>query len=476
MTPTVKRYHPAMIALDFVSFIKGWSSVFLILFIFKASSSSSLVIGGRYLFFMGMFFSIVWSFFKWYFHQYEITADTLILREGVFVKEQRSVPFDRIHNQKSNTTFVHRWFGLTSLTLETGTSGENASFRFPVITEEEKRRILSHLEGNYTEENNQLEEPSGRTIHFRSTKKDLIKASFTSLSFFAIFPIVSAIYFNLADYFEIEKTAKTALDYLFIHWWMLLVLLIPTLALSCVIGFIKTYIKYGNYVISDDKERIYIEKGAGNFISFSIPKHRVQAVVVKQSLLKRMLGLVSIKLISAGSFEEEKNQETSSLYPFMPKQEAYRILQTMLPHYQIVEQMERFPIRVLWLKLLHPYYLTIAAIIVLLIFKKEWLWLAALVFALSIAERICDYWFTGYIRYGHTIQIRNGGFTNKTFVTHLERIQQITVQHSWLERKFGVATILFSNKAKPLHVSKLYGVSKEEAVSFYNWYHQKSAS
>ncbi|WP_462408512.1 PH domain-containing protein [Neobacillus sp. Marseille-QA0830] len=479
MNPGVKRYHPAIIAIDIVSFIKGSSAIFLFLFVFKASSGSTWVIWGRYLFFLAVILSVIWSILKWFFHQYEISADTIVLREGVFVKGQRSVTFNRIHNQKSNTTFVHRWFGLTSLTLETGISGEKSSFHFPVITEEEKMRILFHLEGKQplstSADENHMENPSDRTVHFRSTKKDLMKASFTSLSFLALFPMVTAAYFNLADYFKIEETAENAMDYLFIHWWMLIVLLFPTLVLSFIIGFIKTTIKYGNYVISDDKKRIYIEKGAGNVIHFSIPKHRVQAIVVKQSILKRMLGMVSIKLISAGSLEEEKDQETSSLYPFMPKHEAYRILQTLLPGYRIEERMERFPIKVLWLKLLQPYYLTILAIIGLFIFKKEWLWVAALVFVPSVLDRVLDYWFTSYIRSGSTIQIRKGGFTNETFVTHRNRIQQITVQHSWLERKFGVATILFSNKAKPLYVSKLYGISNEEAAIFYNWYHQKSA-
>ncbi|HLO11056.1 MAG TPA: PH domain-containing protein, partial [Pseudoneobacillus sp.] len=111
----------------------------------------------------------------------------------------------------------------------------------------------------------------------------------------------------------------------------------------------------------------------------------------------------------------------------------------------------------------------------LLIFKKEWLWIAAIVFGLSVLGRFLDYWFTSYIRHGNTVQIRKGGLTNETFVTHRERIQQITVKHNWLQRKFGVATLIFTNKAKPLHESELYGVSQEEASTFYTWY-KKSAS
>lgn len=475
MIHELKRYHPAIIVVEFVSFIKAIMWPFLFLFVIKASSTAIWVTWGRYILIIFTIGSIGSFIFKWYFYRYEIARDSIVVHEGVFVKKQRTVALDRIQNQKSNTTLVHKWFGLTSLTLETGTSGENATFHFPVITEVEKERILLHLEQkqDIIEEIDRevLEKLPERTIHFRSTKKDLIKASFTSFSFLAIFPILTAIYFNLDDFFQIEKTAKNALGYLLGNWWMLIVILVIALTLSVVIGFIQTSIKYGNYVISDDCERIYIDKGVGNFISFSIQKHKVQGVIVEQSILKRFLGLASIKLISAGG-SKEKDEETSSLYPFMPKQEAYRVLQSILPSYQIEEQMKRFPIKVLWLKLLHPYYVTIFVIIGLGILKREWLWMAAIVFGVSVLIRILDYWFTSYIRHGNTVQIRKGGLTNETFVTHRERIQQITVKHSWLQRKFGVATLKFINKSKPLHESELYGVSKEEASTFYTWYNK----
>jgi putative membrane protein len=480
MNQDIKKYHPAMMVVELVTFIKGVFGPFLLLFVLKASSTSTWVIWGRYLLLIGSLGVIVWIILKWQFHRYEISGNTIVLREGIVVKKQRSVSFDRIQNQKSNTTFVHQWFGLTSLTLETSITGEDASFHFPVITVEEKERILKHVEQhqNITEpkmEDHPAETAPVRSIHFRSTKRDMVKASFTSLSFLAIFPLLSALYFNLADFFQIEKTAKNAFDYLLMNKWMLAAIFVLAMLISVVIGFIKTSVKYGNFVISDDEERIYIEKGVGNVIRFSIQKSKIQAVMIEQSILKRLLGLASIKLLSAGGSKEDQH-ETGYLYPFMPKHEAYKMLQTILPQYQLKEHMGRFPIKVLWLKLLHPYYVTILAFIGLLIFKREWLWLTAVIFLISILARILDYLFTSYIRHGDTIQIRKGGFTNETFVTHRNRVQQITVKHSWMQRRFGVATLIFTNKAKPQHESKLYGVSSEEASTFYTWYKNKSAS
>jgi putative membrane protein len=470
----VKRYHPAWIAVELMTAMKNSFFIILFLFVLKSNSSSNWVLWGRYLVIAAGILTVISIILKWLLYRYELHPSTIVLKEGVVVKKQRTIALERIQNHHSRTTFLHRWFNLTSLTLETGSSGEDAAITFPVITNGEKERILAMFgevkEPSEITKDEIQPEKKIRTVHFRSTRKDLFKASFTSMSFLAIFPLLSAIYFNLADFFDIEDSAENAVEYLIGHWWMLIVLFVIAMALSVVIGFIKTVIKYGNYEISDDEERIYIEKGVGSSSSFSIQKHKVQAVVVEQSILKRFLGLASIKLISVGSAEGEE-KDTSSLYPFMPKHEAYELLHTLLPGYPIEENMQRFPIKVLWLKLILPYYFTILVAVGLFLFKREWIWIAAVFFLLSFISRILDYYFTSYLRNGNTVQVRRGGFTNETFVTKRSQIQQITIQHSWIQRKFGVASLSFINRAKPMHTSELYGLSKEEASEFYRWYH-----
>ncbi len=476
MSQEVKRFHPAWIAVEVFALLKNSIAIFLFLFVLKINSTSEWIVWGRYLFLIGIAWTLIVIVLKWFLYRYEVVGDSFVLKEGVFVKEQRTVSFGKIQNHYSKTTFIHKWFGLTSLTLETGTTVEGSAVSFPVLTVSEKERILSRLldkapsEGEVDQ--NEIEYGDEKTVHFRSNKKELFKASFTSLSFLAIFPLLTTIYFNLADFFDIEDTAEGAFDYLLLHWWMLIILFVLAMLLSVGIGYLQTTIKYGNYEISDDAERIYIKKGVGSTSSFTISKEKVQAIVVEQSLLKRVLGLASIKLISVGEMKTEE-QETSSLYPFMPKHEAYLLLETLLPHYPIQEEMERFPIKVLWYKLLVPYYVTIITAVGLFFFKKEWLWAAGIVFAISLITRVLDYFFTSYLRQGNTVQIRKGGITNETFITNYNRIQEVSVEHSWLQRKFGIATLHFQNRANPLHISELNGVSKEEAGEFYNWFRGK---
>jgi putative membrane protein len=53
MTQDVKRYHPALIVVELVSFIKNSIGFSLFLFVFKSSSTSNWVMWGRYLLLIG---------------------------------------------------------------------------------------------------------------------------------------------------------------------------------------------------------------------------------------------------------------------------------------------------------------------------------------------------------------------------------------------------------------------------------------
>ena len=226
MSQEVKRFHPAWIVVEFFALMKNSIAIFLFLFVLKINSTSNWIVWGRYIFLIGIAWTLILIVLKWLLYRYE-----------------------KIQNHHSKTTLIHKWFGLTSLTLETGTTVEGSAVNFPVLTVSEKERILSRLLDKAPSEDegdqDELEHGGEKKVHFRSNKKDLLKASFTSLSFLAIFPLLTTIYFNLADFFNIEDTAEGAFDYLLLHWWMLILLFLLAMVLSVGIGYLQTTIKYG---------------------------------------------------------------------------------------------------------------------------------------------------------------------------------------------------------------------------------------
>lgn len=235
----------------------------------------------------------------------------------------------------------------------------------------------------------------------------------------------------------------------------------------------QTTIRYGNYRIEADHDRIYISRGVGQVHTFTIQRNKVQAIQIEQPLLKRMWGIVEIQLISAGALSVEEGPATNSLYPFMKTKDAYRLLNELLPQYTVQDKLRRLPRNTIWLKLLRPYYLTAIALVALWFFQPRILWVAGIVFLLSLGSRLFEYFFTRYAIEGDSVQIRTGGFTTTTFITRRERIQEIEVSQSRLQRAFGVGSLSFTNRAKPIHVSSIQDVPDGLRHEFKHWFVQR---
>ncbi|MFD1032597.1 PH domain-containing protein [Metaplanococcus flavidus] len=482
-----KRYHPAYLLVEFFAFLRNSFFFILVLFIFNYDVTTGWILWAKIAFLAAAAFTVVKIFLSWWLHTYEVDPTSITLREGIFVKKVRTIAFNRVQNKKTATTFIHNWFGLTSLTLETGTSSEEASVRFPVLKRQEADEIIRMIERGDTDVAPSIESEESeasedlqvqpkkaeRREYFQSTKRDTLRAAFTSLSFLAIFPILLALYFQIDDFFSLEDEAENAFFYFADHLWLLIPLFIAAVIISSLIGYVMTTIRYGNYRIAADKERIYISRGVGQVHTFSIQRNKVQAIQIEQPLIKRILGIVEIKLISAGAVNVGDELETNSLYPFMKTQEAYRLLNELMPQYTVQENLKRLPRNTIWLKLMRPYYMTILAAVGLWFFQPSLLWIAGILFAFSLVSRLFEYLFTRYALEGDSIQIRTGGFTTTTFITRRERIQEIEVSQSKLQRMFGVGSLSFINRAKPIHVSNIRDVPNDLSGVFKQWFVQR---
>lgn len=476
-----RRMHPLWMLLELVDLLKNSFFFFLFLFVIKYGSKSTFILLGRIGFFIFITVSLIEIFGKWITYRYEITESILHIYEGIFVKKHRDIALLRVQNSQTHTSFLLRLFRLTSLTLETATSGDEASVKFHVITKEELARIQSLVENvkeGIVEEQSTFEENcpehTGRKVYFRASKRDVVKAAFTSFSFLIIFPIVASVYSKIDDVYSLKSTSKSIIVYFQSHWWVLIPILLIALVLSVMIGFINTYLKYGKFEISADDDRIYIHKGVLSESTFSITKDKVQAIQWQQSLLKRLLGMVEVKLLSAGSVGEEKF-ETNSLFPFLPVKEANALVEKLLPAYQISDEMQKLPKKALWVRMIRPSYLWIITTACLLYFKIQWAYLSGVLLIVVMLIRVFDYRYSRYLINDRFIQVRSGFFVMETFITRRVKVQEIEVTHSWLQRKFGLASIQFSNRGKPLHVSVLHDVPKELPSYFVSWYKNRAA-
>lgn len=480
-----KRYSPLVILWDFWNFIKN-SFFLIILFIINYGSESTFFKYGRIAFFVFWGITIISIILKWFTHKYQLDDVSFHIYQGIFNKFERTIPFSKVQNVQRKTSLFHRIFGVTSVTFETGMTGVDAAIKFEVISRKQAEEIeawvtsppVNDLNADSLEstEEETIKQEITRTIHFTPTKKDILKASFTSLSFIALIPILLSLYFKISELFKIEDQAEGFFTSLMSTWWVIALIVSVLIVASVGFGILRSFLKYGKYEISSDNQRIYITKGVVDESAFAISKNKVQAIEINQTLMKRLLGLAEIKLISAGSIGEE-SLETNSLYPFLPVKKAYRMIGELLPSYEVTQAMERLPKKSFWIRMLKPSWFWMIVTIALFYFKPAilniegaWWIVSTALLVFIVISRLLDYYNTSYVLNGKFIQFKTGSLTTSTFISKRDKIVEVNVSRSKFQQLLGLASIGTINHAKPFHHAGVHDIPLEMADAFYTWY------
>lgn len=486
----IKRYHPLIILFDFWSLLKNAFFFAFLLFVINYGSDAAWVKYGRIIFYLAVVLITFSIIFKWFTRKYLLNDDSFHMYSGLINKSERTIPYSKVHNVQHCITFLHKIFGITSITFETSMTGADASIKFDVISHQEANRIEMLLKSDKTEkviaqnEMNDLspanidteETASNRIIHFKPTRKDILRASFTSLSFLLLIPLILSISSNVDEIIDVDGKAEAFFKTIMNSWWIVSLLIVVLIIASIIFGVVQTFLKYGKYEISSDQESIYIRRGVLDESTFSIAKNKVQAIEIKQTVMKRLLGLAEVKLISAGSVGESEDN-INSLYPFLPVQRAYEMIAEILPSYEVTQRMTSLPKKSLWARLLKPSWLWIVSTVAVFYFKpsifsveQAWWMISICLFLIIYTYRILDFWNSRYLLNGKFVQFKTGGLQTSLFVSKREKVIEVKVSRNRLQKQLGLSSIKMVNRAQPVNYSGFDDVPEEMADSFYTWY------
>lgn len=491
-----KRMHPLMIASSILRSIKDLFFLILIFFVINIGSTSTWVAIGRYILIAIFILLIITAIVEWFRTSYEVKEKSIVIRQGAFVIKQRYLPFDRVQNVKTNTPFYFRFLNATSLVLETGSGGDDASFTFPALHLAEAKKLESiidryrkndhsmeqvEVKGDQAitktlqtenERNIELEQKhSERRIHFTPTRKDVLKASILSASYIVLVPILLSIFQQIDSVYDISTYLEDGYQFISNSWMILAIAITLLILASIAFGVIQTFLKYGKYEIASDEDRIYISQGVLSEKHFSIRKKNVQAIEMRQSVLKRLLGLSSVKLISAGEMDLS-GDPVNSLYPFLPTERALSLVEELLPGFEIKTEMERMPTSSLVARMLHIPWIWIIATGVILYFFPQWWWTSIILLILIIVGRYLDYRFAKFTINGSFIQLQTGGWEITTLVTQRQKAIEFSIEENIIQRRLGVITLKTSNRGKPVYVKTLADIPASMAKEAYYWYKQ----
>ncbi|MDQ0227668.1 PH domain-containing protein [Metabacillus niabensis] len=466
------RLHPISILYFIVTAIKEsvsyiWVFPLLVLLVHKQISehiSPFMIIFVTVTFLILLF--IVIAILKWQSFTYRIIDGAIYIESGLFVINKRWVHPERIQSIDSTVRVYDHIFSTRTLTIELA-GGEESSIILSCISKEEEQRLRRVL---------------GEQIHvdsiddhfddsvFQLKNSNLILHSLLSPKFGIVLTIISG---ALLKYLDVTK--ETDRETLFTHlsnwlgtYWIVVTILMVILcsfALSLLITFVSDY----NFKLyKNSNGDLEIEQGLLEKKRRTVSKNRLQAIIIIEGPLHRLLGYASIKAVIIRNSQDKEGEKTITLLPFVKKEYVQSFLEPftgyqMINNFKVLTKRAKF------------HYIVLPGILGSILSIPIWLFLQSNYYVFGILLPIgflfiglMSYKMTGWNQGDDFLTLQYGSLSRKTAIIKRGRIQWSSIDQTYFQDKGNLASIRIAVASGKENVKlSLSNIPIEEAETIY---------
>ncbi|MBM7540329.1 PH domain-containing protein [Amphibacillus cookii] len=449
MTFEPRRLHIA--AIIFI-FFKTMKETILLLF-------SLIIIFGREQFFTYLLIAtiaiacsiIIYSWLNWLRFTYSLNQNELKIERGIIIRKKRTISKHRIQSIHLSQNIIHRLLGLTELQIETAGSDINVDAKLTAISIEEAHALRNQLKFDQqdqsgTETTNTYDYDyilEQQVPKYEASYKRLFAFGSTSGGFGVI---ISILLFGIseAELFIPDDIYQSTTA------WLLTQALGTLIALSMILfilmwllGVLGSIIKYGDFTVVRYEKELYITRGLWEKKQLSIPLNRIQAVGIKQNIIRLPFQLATVYLEVAGGEVDQSENMRTIIFPLIKKSEIQAFLTTMLPEYQYtmpdLHPVSRRLFYYQWCQLLVGLSVTLA---VTLLFARPFWWINGLLLLMGSIYFYLNYRMAGAHLTKQQLTIQSMLLLSReTVFLKRDRIQALELKQSLLQKRLDIATI-----------------------------------
>jgi putative membrane protein len=483
-----RRMHPAVIAVSVFRRIKGIVLPFLFLIIIAVRDSETLG-----LLLVGAVLVVVFattagfSVAEWYRFYYWVENGELRIENGVFVRQRRFIPQERIQTIDTSEGIIQRIFGLVKVQVETAGGGTEAEAVLWAVTKEEAERLRDALlkKGpaisvvdeqvevmggglgpHRVEEETEISKPT-----YTIAWKALFLVGTTSGGIGVVLSAVVAFVSQFDQFIPYEDVVDRFGLVLQTSVYFIASVAFFVLLVSWLISIAMTMIKYGNFTVIKQGDELLISRGIIEKRQLTIPLGRIQAIRISQNLLRQPFGLATVYVESAGGAGGHESEFSTILFPLVNVKEVDGLLQAFTPEYNMQNQIQPLPKRSL------PRYLiklTIPALIVSSLAAyifQPYGFFAFILVGLALALGYGQYKAGGWNIRGSQLQLSYRLVNKNVVLVHKKRVQAFEWKESEFQKRRHLQTIYASIKSRVSSKSfRVVDVEKEDCVKIFDWY------
>jgi putative membrane protein len=397
---------------------------------------------------------------RYFTFSYRIEGGELITRQGVFERTERHIPLERVQEVRIEQGVLHRLFGVVEATVETA-GGQGPEAQLSVLSRSEAERLRHAVFTGAPRRVAQavsVAAPADSIQLHSLALRDLMLAGLTSNHLVSALVLVGTLWAFVDDvlpqnfYERVATSVEQAVEGMLQQGAAAavavaavgLVALFIVGALASIIGTVVLFYGFTLSQVGEDLRRSY---GLFTRRSSSLPRRRIQVLEVRETLLRRLFRLASLRADTAGGGgqnREEKKGGRDVLLPIAGRDEADALVKAIFP------DLEPGPLK--WIRVSKLAIIRGAAkgALACVIAAGGMYWyqggIAGLWPLLFIPVVVCGsalgHRHLGYHLEESYFRTRRGWPGRSTHIVPIRNAQAIAVRQSPLDRTLGLATLV----------------------------------
>ena len=397
------------------------------------------------------------SLAQYFTYRFRVDDDGIVIRSGLLQKSLRNIPFQRIHNVALHQTLLHRVFGVAEVRLESA-GGMKAEGEMRVLSLADAH-ALEELVRSQSREARPVAEAGGATAPVATNT--LLERPVSEVVRLGLISnrgmLLVAAALGLAaqtggDQFgdAVEYVADHAAGWSKAYDLGLIGTAIALVAMGVfavvalrLLSVLLALLQYHGFILTETGRRLSAQRGLLTRMRASMPRSRIQAWSLRESLTHRWLGRQGLRVDSASIETANDQRSLRDLAPVATPEKINALIQHLLPvgHWPMLAW-RRLHHRAWRRQFTFPALLSLALAGAAVFLHGPAGGVALLLVPLFLARAIVWARHAGWSEEEGVIAVREGWLDKRWRFAEVRKIQSLVLVQSPIDRYHGMATLL----------------------------------
>lgn len=416
------------------------------------------------------------EFYRWWRFSYRLEPEELRIASGIFSRNVRSIPYERIQDVNLEQGPLARILGMAKVRLETGSSGSGDEGALDSVDLAEAERLRDVIRLRKAQQAGGVPSDAADTgaeaiampqadapLLFAMDIRRILTAGVFNFSL-VFFAVVGALLNNLdflipGDFWDPRRFLDfLGLDDLFAALDLaariasVIAALVGVLLVGLVGGIIRTVLREYGFRLERTETGFRRRRGLLTLTDVVMPLHRIQAAVIATGPIRRRFGWYELKVQSLASDSEKESDH--SIAPLATADELRHVLgETRIAWETDHSAMRPVDPAMWWVPLAFALPVPILGIAVSASLANPWI--ALLLLALPVIPLISSlHWRAHrYALLGNQLYVRDGFWNQTLTLLPLRRVQSVDIRQSAVSRYIGLADVAIGVAGRPSAVT-----------------------